>query len=139
MGACPEPHGRAPRDNSVVGKRVLVVDDHTGFRDAVRRLLERSGLEVVGEVADGASAIVAARRLLPDIVILDVGLPDTSGFDVAAELSKQRLAPLTILVSSRKGPGDDERALAVGAHAYLDKADLDADKVDALIEARGFS
>lgn len=122
-----------------MGKRVLVVDDHTGFRGAVRRLLERSGLEVVGEVADGASAIVAARRLLPDIVILDVGLPDTSGFDVAAELSKQRLPPLTILVSSRKGPGDDERALAVGAYAYLDKADLEADTVDALIEAHGRS
>ena len=117
--------------------RVLVVDDHAGFRGAVRRLLERSGLEVVGEVADGASAIVAARGLLPDIVILDVGLPDTSGFDVAAKLSEQRPAPLTILVSSRKGPGDDERALAVGAHAYLDKSDLEADTVDALIEARG--
>lgn len=115
---------------------MLVVDDHTSFRRAVRRLLERSGLEVVGEVADGASAIVAVRTLLPDIVILDVGLPDASGFDVAAELSKQRPAPLIIMVSSRKGPGDDERALAVGAHAYLDKADLEADTVDALIEAQ---
>ena len=122
-----------------MGKRVLVADDHAGFRGAVRLLLEKGGVEVVGEVADGASAIVAARRLLPDVVILDVDLPDTSGFDVAAELSEQRLAPLTILVSSRKGPGDDERALAVGAHAYLDKADLDADSLDALIEAGGSS
>ena len=118
---------------------MLVADDHAGFRGAVRLLLEKGGVEVVGEVADGASAIVAVRTLLPDIVILDVGLPDTSGFDVAARLSKHRPAPLTILVSSRKAPGDDERALAVGAHAYFDKADLDADAVDALIEARGRS
>lgn len=115
---------------------MLVVDDHAGFRGAVRLLLAGRGIEVVGEVADGASAIVAVRTLLPDIVILDVGLPDASGFDVAAELSKQRPAPLIIMVSSRKGPGDDERALAVGAHAYLDKADLEADTVDALIEAQ---
>lgn len=118
---------------------MLVVDDHTGFRGALRLLLERRGMEVVGEVADGASAIIAARRLLPDVVILDVALPDTSGFDVAARLSEQGLAPLTILVSSRKGPGDDERALALGAHAYVDKGDLDADTVDALMETHGLS
>lgn len=122
-----------------MGKRVLVVDDHAGFRGAVRRLLEGCGVEVVGEVADGASAIVAARRLSPDLVILDVGLPDTSGFAVAAALSELRPAPLTILVSSRRGPGDDDRALAVGAHAYLDKADLDVETVDALIKAHDSS
>lgn len=122
-----------------MGKRVLVADDHAGFRTAVRLLLERRGIEVVGEVADGASAVVAARRLLPDVVIVDVDLPDASGFDVAAELCELRPTLLTILLSSRKGPGDAERAFAVGADAYLDKADLDADTIAQLIEAHGLS
>ena len=62
----------------------LVVDDHPSFRKTARTLLESEGFEVVGEAADGASAIEAAKSLRPDVVLLDVYLPDIDGFEVAA-------------------------------------------------------
>ena len=66
---------------------VLIVDDHPGFRAAARRLLELEGYHVVGEAQDGESAIVAARELRPDFVLLDVQLPDIDGFEVAERMS----------------------------------------------------
>ena len=66
---------------------VLIVDDHSAFRSRARRMLEADGFEVVGEAADGASGVDAARRLEPDVVLLDLQLPDTTGFAVAEEIS----------------------------------------------------
>jgi DNA-binding NarL/FixJ family response regulator len=62
-----------------VGTSVLIVDDHEGFRAWARVLLEQAGYTVLGEAADGASAVRAARRLRPQVVLLDVQLPDTDG------------------------------------------------------------
>ena len=69
---------------------VLVVDDHQGFRSRARLLLEADGYEVVGEAADGRSALAEARRLRPDLVLLDVQLPDLDGFEVAAQITGRR-------------------------------------------------
>ena len=69
-----------------MGMRALVVDDHAGFRTSARFLLEMEGFEVVGEAADCASALSAAMRLRPELVLLDVQLPDGQGFDVAREM-----------------------------------------------------
>ena len=63
-----------------MAKTVLVVDDHAGFRSRARLLLEADGYEVVGEAADGTSALAASRRLHPEVVLLDVQLPDLDGF-----------------------------------------------------------
>ena len=63
---------------------VLIVDDHPSFRASARVLLEAEGFDVIGEAADGTSGIAEARRLRPDLVLLDVQLPDIDGFDVAA-------------------------------------------------------
>ena len=71
--------------------RVLIVDDHAGFRSTARALLEAEGFEVVGEAEDGVSGLRAARELHPDIVLLDVQLPDFDGFEVLAPASSQRL------------------------------------------------
>ncbi len=80
-----------------MSKTVLVVDDHAGFRSRVRLLLETEGYEVVGEAADGQTAVEEARRLLPDIVVLDIQLPDTDGFDVAAAITSEGDRPRSYL------------------------------------------
>jgi DNA-binding NarL/FixJ family response regulator len=80
---------------------VLIVDDHPGFRASARRMLEASGYAVVGEAADGAAAIAAVGELGPDLVLLDVQLPDLDGFEVAARLSALEEKPEIVLTSSR--------------------------------------
>ena len=62
--------------------KVLIVDDHPSFRASARMLLECEGYEVVGEAADGKAALAEVARLSPDVVLLDVGLPDLDGFEV---------------------------------------------------------
>ena len=71
-------------------RTVLVVDDHAGFRELARTLLEEGGYSVVGEACDGVTALAACRRLRPDAVLLDVHLPDMDGFAVAAALGLER-------------------------------------------------
>lgn len=63
--------------------RVLIVDDHVGFRGFARRLLAALGMDVVGEVGDGLAALAEVARVRPDLVLLDVLLPDLDGFEVA--------------------------------------------------------
>src|SRR5881227_1792297 len=70
-----------------VARRVLIVDDHESFRSSARLLLEAEGYEVVGEAEDGAAALRAVEELSPELVLLDVQLPDVDGFDVAARLT----------------------------------------------------
>jgi CheY-like chemotaxis protein len=81
--------------------RVLVVDDHEGFRAVARALLERDGLLVVAEVADGSTALEATPRLAPDLVLLDVHLPDLDGFEVCKRLAALPYPPVVVLTSSR--------------------------------------
>jgi CheY-like chemotaxis protein len=82
-----------------VGFTVLIVDDHPTFRKFARRLLEHAGYEVVGEAEDGAAAIEAARALRPMAVLLDVLLPDISGFAVADELAGTLAGGSVVLTS----------------------------------------
>src|ERR1041384_4810041 len=79
--------------------RVLIVDDHDGFRSAARALLEEDGYTVVGEVRDGREAIDAVRKLRPDVVLLDVQLPGEDGFSVCEQLVTDAAAPTVVLVS----------------------------------------
>lgn len=83
-----------------MGRRVLIVDDHAGFRASARRLLESEGFEVVGEAADGAEALAFVGDLAPDLVLLDVGLPDHDGRDLAKRLVREGGAAV-LLTSSR--------------------------------------
>ena len=84
-----------------MGVTVLIVDDHPTFRKFARRLLEHAGYEVIGEAEDGAAAIEAARALRPMAVLLDVLLPDISGFAVADELVATLAGGAVVLTSSR--------------------------------------
>jgi CheY-like chemotaxis protein len=103
---------------------VLVVDDHLSFRDTARQLLESEGYLVVGEAGDGMEALRAAAELEPDLVLLDVNLPDIDGFDVAARLTGESHAPAVILVSSRDGADFGPCVERSGARGFIPKADL---------------
>src|SRR5690242_11174219 len=103
---------------------VLIVDDHPTFRRFARELLEAAGYLVVGDAEDGASALAAVRAFHPDVVLLDVLLPDTTGFAVAQALAAGAERPLVILTSSRSA--SDFGALVGTEHArrFISKSEL---------------
>lgn len=113
---------------------VLIVDDHATFRLTCRLLLESEGYTIVGEAEDGVSAIRAARDLGPDLVLLDVNLPDTDGFDVAARLMDGEDAPMIVLTSSRDGADFGPLIERSGARGFIPKAELSGERLRALTE-----
>jgi DNA-binding NarL/FixJ family response regulator len=115
-------------------RRVLVVDDHPSFRRLATKLLQAGGFEVVGEAQDGQAALARARRLRPDLVLLDVLLPDMSGFAVAEALAADSYRPRVVLVSSRSaselGAALEESPVA----GFLTKSELTADALATLAD-----
>jgi DNA-binding NarL/FixJ family response regulator len=109
---------------------VLIVDDHTGFRSRARRLLEAEGWRVVGEAADGAEALRAVADLEPEVVLLDVHLPDTNGLAIAGEL---RGGPAVVLTSSRDASDFADRLAGTGACGFVPKAELSGEALSALL------
>jgi DNA-binding NarL/FixJ family response regulator len=103
---------------------VLIVDDHAAFRARARRLLEADGFDVVGEASDGREAIAAAERLKPDLVVLDVQLPDLDGFDVAARLAASGLDSVVVLTSNRSAADYAPLLTDTPARAFIPKAEL---------------
>ena len=111
---------------------VLIVDDHPSFRASARAILEADGFEVTGEAEDGESAIVAADRLHPDIVLLDVQLPDLDGFEVTRRLRSNGNGPCVVLVSSRDGSDFGPLVETSGACGFVPKSELSGEVVTAL-------
>jgi DNA-binding NarL/FixJ family response regulator len=106
---------------------LLIVDDHAGFRMFARTLLEAGGLVVVGEAGDGATAIAEAGRLDPDVVLLDVILPDIDGFEVCERLVGGGIdRPAVVLTSSRDAASYRDRLAATAARGFLAKEALSA-------------
>jgi len=103
---------------------VLIVDDHPSFRATARLLLESEGFEVVGEAADGATGLREARELEPDLVLLDVQLPDIDGFEVAAQLTSD----------SRDEADFGPLVSESGARGFVPKAELSGAALLALME-----
>jgi DNA-binding NarL/FixJ family response regulator len=103
---------------------VLIVDDHPGFRSFARRLLEADGFTVVGEAGDGGSAIEAAARLRPALVLLDVMLPDTDGFAVARRLAESGAESAVVLTSSREPEDFGDRLAQSPARGFIHKDEL---------------
>ena len=118
------------RDDSHV-TTVLIVDDHDAFRAAARRMLEQEGFDVVGEAADGTSAIALARAIRPDLVLLDVVLPDLSGFDVAERLGAGR--PRVVLISSRAQTDFGSRLRRSPAVGFISKDELSGERIRQLL------
>jgi DNA-binding NarL/FixJ family response regulator len=112
-------------------RTVLIVDDHAAFRAAARALLDASGFEVVGEAADGASAVAAVSTLRPDVVLLDIQLPDIDGFAVAERLGSDR--PRIVLTSSRGAASFRRRLAEDPALQFVAKSDLSRETLAAAV------
>ena len=114
-------------------RRVLVVDDHPSFRRCAAALLEAEGFEVVGEAEDGASALAAADRLEPELVLLDIQLPDTDGFEVARRLLAERPTLRIVLVSSRDRSQYGPLIETSGACGFVAKGELSGITLERLL------
>jgi DNA-binding NarL/FixJ family response regulator len=112
---------------------VLIVDDHPSFRASARTLLESEGYEVIGEAEDGESAIQAVADLHPDLVLLDIQLPDLDGFEVAERLKELEERPAVVLTSSRDGKDYARCIECSGARGFVPKAELSGAALSALL------
>jgi DNA-binding NarL/FixJ family response regulator len=113
--------------------RVLIVDDHSSFRAIARRILSRAGHDVVGEAVDGRSGLAAVRRLRPDAVLLDVGLPDADGVQLASALRGEEDPPVVVLTSSRDRRDLEPVLRRSTARGFLHKEELTAAALAELI------
>ena len=117
--------------SSLMGRTVLIVDDHAGFRAAARALLEAGGFDVLGEAVDGASALAAVAKLRPEIVLLDVQLPDVDGFAVAKRIASEGVPTAIVLVSSRDVSSFRRRLAANPAWSFIPKSELSGEALSA--------
>jgi DNA-binding NarL/FixJ family response regulator len=120
--------------NDQAMRTVLIVDDHASFRRTARALLEAEGFTVVGEAQDGRTGLEQIESLRPDIVLLDIYLPDMDGFDVVKELPANGEAPEVILTSSRDGSDFGSLVAKSGARGFVAKAELSGGRLAALLE-----
>lgn len=118
------PWGARRCHDEAVPVTVLIVDDHDDFRRSARALLEAEGLLVTGEARNGAEALARARSLRPDLVLLDIQLPDVDGFAVAEELLAWSQPPTVVLISSRQAASYGARLAATSASGFLGKSRL---------------
>jgi DNA-binding NarL/FixJ family response regulator len=116
-----------------MGASVLIVDDHAGFRGHARRLLECEGYRVVGEAEDCASAVEAARELHPELVLVDVHLPDADGFELTSRLGALADPPAVVLTSSHDAAGLEPFVSRCGACGFVPKAKLSRDSIEEVL------
>jgi DNA-binding NarL/FixJ family response regulator len=111
----------------------LIVDDHPSFRAQAKALLEESGHAVVGEAVDGRSGIELARTLRPEAVLLDIGLPDIDGIEVARRLAEAPRPPTVVLTSSREAAEYGPRLVSCPAAGFIAKDELSCPAIAALL------
>jgi DNA-binding NarL/FixJ family response regulator len=112
---------------------VVIVDDHPEFRESASALLEAEGFSVIGEAADGDEAIAAVERLRPEVVLLDIQLPDLDGFTVAERLAAGPEPPRVVLISSREAAAYGPRLDAAAARGFIPKRQLSGSTLAALV------
>lgn len=115
-------------------KTVLIVDDHLSFRSTARTVLEAEGFRVIGEAGDGAEAVELTKRLHPDVVLLDVQLPDMDGFEIASLLSANGQVPAIVLTSSRDAGEFGSLIDRSPVRGFVPKAELSGRRLAALLE-----
>jgi DNA-binding NarL/FixJ family response regulator len=116
---------------------VLIVDDNAGFRSFAGALLHRQGFEVVGEAGDGEAGLEAARRLRPDVVLLDVQLPGIDGFEVARRLRKDDGVTKVVLISARDRRDFGAAVDDCGALAFLSKDEVSGPALEVALAGAG--
>jgi len=113
--------------------RVLIIDDNPDFRSAARQLLERHGFVVVAEAETGIRGIAMAKQHRPELVLLDVQLPEVDGFEVAEQLSRLETPVDAILTSSLDGTDFGALVARSRALGFVPKAELSASAIEALV------
>ncbi|WP_436776113.1 response regulator [Yinghuangia sp. YIM S09857] len=116
---------------------VVLVDDHEGFRRLATRLLTSWGYRVVGEAADGPGAVEAARRLRPDLVLLDVQLPGYDGFTAADRIRADDAGVGIVLISGRARDDYGDRIPGAHADGYISKEELSPQTLAATLRTSG--
>lgn len=114
--------------------RVLIVDDHPGFRRCARALLAGEGFDVIGEAEDAATAVALAAETSPDVVLLDIQLPDQDGFEVAARLLAHDATVRIVLVSSRARSDYGPLVDRSGAVGFVSKDELSGELLERMLE-----
>ena len=120
-------------DDQRMRPTVLIVDDHAAFRASARALLQAEGFDVVGEAANGAAAVEAVTALRPEIVLLDIQLPDLDGLTVAEQIATVPNAPAVVLISSRDAAAYGPRLQATPARGFIPKRGLSGEALAALV------
>jgi DNA-binding NarL/FixJ family response regulator len=115
-------------------RTVLIVDDHEDFRRSATALLDAEGFDVVGAVADGGAVAEAVERLRPEVVLLDIQLPDLDGFAVAERLAETTDPPQVVLISSRDEASYGQRIDSAPARGFLAKRELSGASLAALVD-----
>ena len=111
---------------------VLIVDDHAAFRTSARALLQAEGFDVIGEATDGAEAVEAVAVMRPEIVLLDIQLPDVDGLAVAEQLAMAPDPPTVVLISSRDAAAYGARLRSTPARGFIPKSGLSGEALAAL-------
>ena len=113
--------------------RVLIVDDHPLFRDGLRSLLEVRGIDVVGEASNGREAVDQARRLQPEVVLMDLDMPELNGLAATRLISAQLPDVKVVILTASEDDGNLFEAIKSGAQGYLYK-NLDSAEIYRLLE-----
>lgn len=113
----------------------MIIDDDPRFRAQARDVLESDGFVVIGEAADGTSGLAVTRSLRPDVVLVDIGLPDVDGFEVARLLAVDGPPPLVVLMSSRDARAYGRRLKRVPSLGFIPKDQLSGSAIRALVDA----
>jgi len=121
-------------DHFGMSRTVLIVDDHPAFRASARTMLEDEGFEVVAEAENGSKALELTRLLEPEVVLLDIALPDQSGLDVAEQL--RDAASQIVLTSSRRPTDFGARLRKSSALGFISKDELSGETLAQLLERR---
>lgn len=119
--------------------RIVIVDDDPSFLATVRLLLEAEGFVVIGEALNGVDGVAAVAELEPDIVLVDVNLPDIDGFEVVQQLGDGERAPPVVLTSIRSASDFGDLVETSGAQGFITKADISGEALTKILDVRSSS